>query len=110
MPKVTDVWLKPAAEADIDGLYDFFSLHSQAIAARFEAAIRLVFARLSRFPSSGSLLQTRNKRLKKIRAVPVPKFRMYVLFYRELPDGVEVIRVLHGARDAWKLIEDQLWN
>jgi toxin ParE1/3/4 len=28
----------------------------------------------------------------------VPEGR-YVMFYRPLPDGVEIVRVLHGARD-----------
>ena len=26
--------------------------------------------------------------------------KSYVIYYREIPDGIEVVRVLHGARDA----------
>jgi toxin ParE1/3/4 len=32
----------------------------------------------------------------KLRFIPVGS---YLVFYRSLPDGVEIARILHGARD-----------
>jgi plasmid stabilization system protein ParE len=29
-----------------------------------------------------------------------------LIFYRELPDGVEIVRVLHGARDIKHILEN----
>jgi toxin ParE1/3/4 len=29
----------------------------------------------------------------------------YIIFYRPVPDGIQVIRVLHGARDIPELFE-----
>jgi len=34
-----------------------------------------------------------------------PAFRNYLIFYRELADGVEIVRVLHGARDIKRILE-----
>jgi len=31
--------------------------------------------------------------------IPVPGFDKILIFYKALPDCVEVLRVLHGARD-----------
>lgn len=41
------------------------------------------------------------RRHKNIRSWVVTEFTSYLIFYRELPDGsgVEIVRVLHGARD-----------
>jgi toxin ParE1/3/4 len=33
------------------------------------------------------------------------EFPMYVVIYRPLPDGVEILRVVHGARDLGRLLD-----
>jgi len=38
----------------------------------------------------------------RLRSLPVGN---YIIFYRPLPSGIEVIRVLHGARDLPALFE-----
>jgi len=45
-------------------------------------------------------------RLHNVRMWPVPKFRRYLVFYRELADVVEIVRVVHGARDLPSLFSD----
>ncbi|MEK7074381.1 MAG: type II toxin-antitoxin system RelE/ParE family toxin [Patescibacteria group bacterium] len=37
--------------------------------------------------------------LKDIRVVPVKDFERYFIFYRSVTEGIEIVRVLHGARD-----------
>ncbi|MFN0059390.1 MAG: type II toxin-antitoxin system RelE/ParE family toxin [Planctomycetota bacterium] len=39
-----------------------------------------------------------------IRSFPVDSF---VIFYRELPVGVQILRVLHGARDVGRILADE---
>ena len=34
-----------------------------------------------------------------LRFWPIKRYRNYLVMYRPLDDGVEIIRVLHGARD-----------
>ena len=31
--------------------------------------------------------------------LPVRKFDNYLIFYRSTPEGLEIVRVVHGARD-----------
>ncbi|BCW99088.1 MAG: hypothetical protein KatS3mg024_1915 [Armatimonadota bacterium] len=33
-------------------------------------------------------------------------FESPLVFYREIPEGIEVIRVLHGARELQVLLDD----
>ena len=34
-----------------------------------------------------------------LRMLRIPKFEKYLVFYRPVPEGTEIIRVLHAARD-----------
>jgi toxin ParE1/3/4 len=34
---------------------------------------------------------------------PIGGFEKYLIFYLPLPDGIDVIRVVHGARDIERL-------
>lgn len=40
-----------------------------------------------------------------IRVWADPGFRNHLIFYRPLTDGIEVVRILHGARDWVTMIE-----
>lgn len=39
-----------------------------------------------------------------VRVFPVSRFKKYLVFYRPIQDGIEVLRVLHGARDIKGLL------
>lgn len=54
---------------------------------------------LSNFPEIGRL---REELAPNLRSFPV---RNYVIFYRPMSDGIQLIRILHGARDIPKLFE-----
>jgi toxin ParE1/3/4 len=41
-----------------------------------------------------------------VRSWRVEGFRRYLIFYRELPDRIQIWRVLHGARDLLQTLTD----
>jgi toxin ParE1/3/4 len=45
------------------------------------------------------MLESKNIDLQGVRWFPVKGFPKVLVFYRPLNDGVEVLRVLHGAQD-----------
>ena len=47
----------------------------------------------------GSVHSFNNKELAGLRMLRIPKFEKYLIFYRPVPEGTEIIRVLHAARD-----------
>jgi toxin ParE1/3/4 len=61
---------------------------------------------LSRAPELGRLFALPNRDLSGIRVWPVRGFRKILVFYRPGSGGVEVIRVVHGARDFAALFDD----
>lgn len=43
-----------------------------------------------------------------LRVAPLSRFKKYPVFYRPMPGGIEVLRVLHGARDIRGILADDL--
>lgn len=66
---------------------------------RFLDAAGATFRELARKPDLGALGEFRSPYLAGIRRWRVKGFKNYLIFYRQREDGIEVIRVLHGARD-----------
>jgi toxin ParE1/3/4 len=55
---------------------------------------------LADMPGIGRAWESPLPHLAGIRVYPMPDgFRNYLIFYRPLDDGIEVLTILHGARD-----------
>jgi toxin ParE1/3/4 len=91
--------IRPLASADIDNLAHFISTDSLEAANRFLGSIEQAFARISEQPGIGSRRYALPPYPESLRFWPVPTFAKYLVFYLDLPDCIEVLRVLHGARD-----------
>ena len=74
-------------------------------AYRFFIAARKGFHLLARHPALGRL---RSFSQPGIRSFAVPHFRNYLIFYLPRPTEIQILAVLHGARDLEKAIEDRL--
>ncbi len=82
--------LSPEASNDLDDLSDALS---QAAAARVIDALEKRCQILAQFPGLGTPCEDLATGL---RRSPVGK---YVIFFRASDDGIEVVRILHGARN-----------
>jgi plasmid stabilization system protein ParE len=54
------------------------------------------------------LRKFRNPRLKGVRSWLVSGFENYIIFYRAIPEGIEVLHVYHGARDIEALLGETM--
>ena len=55
-------------------------------------------------PDIGRPYASSHSRLRDVRAISIGRFRNYLIFYRRKADEVEVLRVLHGARDIRSIL------
>ena len=90
MPRVTR---RPLAEADILEIWDYIADDSLADADRWVDRLDEQFRLLATQPMMG---RARDELAPGVRSFP---FGRYVVFYLPLDDGIDVVRVLHGARD-----------
>lgn len=85
--------LTPAAQYDIDGIYQHHAKYSEQFALRVENAIFHALAILEVFPQIGVRTD-----LESIRRWPMPLFH-YAVFYRiSIHEDLDVLRVIDGRR------------
>ena len=90
MPRVTR---RPLAEADILEIWDYIADDSLVAADRWVDRLDEQFRLLAAQPMTG---RAREELAPGVRSFP---FGRYVVFYMPLNDGIDVVRVLQGARD-----------
>jgi toxin ParE1/3/4 len=90
MPQVTR---RPLAETDIREIWDYIADDNLAAADRWLDHLDEQFRVLATQPMMG---RVRDELAPGARSFP---FGRYVVFYVPLDDGIDVVRVLHGARD-----------
>ena len=85
--------LSPLALRDLGEIDDYIGAENRSAAERLLATIEGACTMLAENPAAG---RRRDDLLPGIRSFPVGS---YVDFYRQVGDGIEILRVLHGRRD-----------
>ena len=99
----------PSARRDlVDIFYYFVSKGTISTARRFRIQAEATVERLANMPGTGTRYKPEGPLFADVRFSPVSRFRSYVIFYRAIPGGIEVLRVLHGVRDINALLARQL--
>ena len=62
---------------------------------------------LAGMPGMGTRYEPDEPLYADLRYFPVTRHRKFLAFYRPLPDGIEVLRVLHGARDVAGILAEE---
>lgn len=86
------------AERDLVEIGDFIARDSPPNAARFIAQLEEFCRFLASRPLAGRVRDELSTGLRSF------TYGRYVIFYRVIDDGVEIVRVLHGARDLRRAI------
>lgn len=90
----------PRARRDlVDIFYYYARKGTLPTARRFLRQAEATFQRLAGMPGLGTRYEPHEPIYAGLRFFPVSRFRMYAVFYRPIAGGIEVLRVLHGARD-----------
>lgn len=91
----------PSADIDLLEIWSYISQNSFDAADHFLDQLEQQFDLLASTPFMG---RKRDELLPGLRSV---SYKNYLIFYRTRNDDVEIIRVLHGARDLEKLFKDE---
>ena len=85
---------RPLAGADIAEIWDYIAADSFASA---DAWVDRLDEKLKLLATQPLMGRSRSELSKDLRSMP---FGRYVIFYLPLTDGIDVVRVLHSARDV----------
>ncbi|MCY7346669.1 MAG: type II toxin-antitoxin system RelE/ParE family toxin [Pyrinomonadaceae bacterium] len=94
-----EITKKPQAERDIEECFVYIGEDNLDIAVHFLVAVEDGIEQISRNPFIGSIRNFTNSQIKNLRMWSVRDFTDYQIFYKVEEETIEIIRVLHGARD-----------
>ncbi|HEY1129013.1 MAG TPA: type II toxin-antitoxin system RelE/ParE family toxin [Roseateles sp.] len=84
---------RPRAEADIFEIWDYIAEDSLAEADRW---LDRLDEKLNLWATQPAMGRQRDELAPGLRSFV---FGRYVVFFQPLPDGIDIVRVLHGSRD-----------
>jgi len=90
---------RPRAHEDIRELALYIARDNPDAALRFIDAVEATCTRLAEMPKIGAVRTFAHPALAGIRMLPTRSFENYLIFYLPAADGIDVVRVIHGARD-----------
>lgn len=97
----------PQARRSIATIIDYLLIESsQAVALRFAEEVDEAFDYLTKWPNIGSPRRFRAARLVGIRSLSIRSFPNHRIYYRKIPSGIEIIDVVHAARDLPRALGD----
>ena len=89
----------PEAARDLYRRASYLHDDSPATAARFVRAADAAFRKLAQFPYLGGSCEFRNPAFADLRVFQIKRFPRDLVFYRPIPGGVLIVRVLHSSQD-----------
>jgi toxin ParE1/3/4 len=99
---------RPAAKRDLIEHFVYLGEEAGLAAAeRFTDAAKESFERLRKTPAIGSPCEFLNPVWAGLRRWPIIGFSNYLVFYRYRAAKIEIVRVLHGARDIEAMFENR---
>jgi toxin ParE1/3/4 len=97
-----------AARQDlVDIVYHYLREKTPTTARRFRNQAEATVQRLAEMPGLGSLYEHNHPALAGLRFFPVSSFKKYLVFYRPVAGAIEIVRVLHGARDIARILSEE---
>jgi plasmid stabilization system protein ParE len=91
--------LDPCVEDELWEIWKYIAKDNPEAASRVVEAAYAAFESLAATPGLGALRRFRDPRLRGIRCWRGAGFDKYLVFYRCVTHGVQVLHVYHGARD-----------
>lgn len=80
---------------------------SPSVARKVLTDVERAWELLATFPELGSPWLTGHRDYIGLQTWVVRRYKKYVIFYRPVPDRIEVIRVVYGPRDLEKMIDEE---
>jgi toxin ParE1/3/4 len=93
---------RPLAKIDLADIWDYIAEDTESRADAFIDAIDQKFNVLAEQPAMG---RPREELAEGLRSFPIGQ---YIIFYQTVPGGIEIVRVLHGARDLGAIFNSDI--
>ncbi len=104
---IRGVRLRRFARRELEEIADFLADRNEAAALRFGAAVEDSLRRIAETPGIGHPWTAGDTLLRGVRTWPLSGYESILIFYRPSPRGIEVMRIVHGARSLPAILEEE---
>lgn len=94
----------PQAACDLDECAEYIAKDNHTVALKLYDAAEESYRMLMTQPRLGAQYPSQNPLLSDIRFFPIQGFRKYLVFYRSVDNGIEIIRVLGTSRNIKNIL------
>ena len=94
------------AKQDLAEQAEYIRRNNPPAALRFLEAAERAFQNLAAMPGMGGLVESKKSELAGLRCWPIRGFEKHLIFYFMRDEAIDVIRVLHGARNLPAILEE----
>ncbi|MCI0491204.1 MAG: type II toxin-antitoxin system RelE/ParE family toxin [Blastocatellia bacterium] len=91
----------PLAREDFQDIHDYIAAQDPDTALDFVTRLELACEKLANLPQIG---RSREELAAGLRSFPVAR---HLIFYRIIDDGVEIVRILHGAQNIKRIFASE---
>jgi len=103
---VPEIVIRASARREIKAHGIYLEEHAgPQVADRFLAAVKETFEVLATMPRMGPLCGFRRAATRRLRRWAVQGFENWLIFYQPKRNGIEVVHLIHGARDIQSLFD-----
>ncbi|BBD66128.1 plasmid stabilization system [Nostoc commune NIES-4072] len=99
---------RPQVIRDLIDLATYIAQDNLDVSDRFLTAAEATFKQLAKTPAIGKLCQFTHPNLAEIRQISIKGFQRYLIFYRITESAIDILRVIHGARDIELIFDEDL--
>lgn len=103
---MTSIQKRPQVIRDLIELATYMAEDNMDASDRFLVAAEETFKQLAQTPKMGKRCQFSHPNLIDLRQQAIKGFRRYLIFYRLIDSEVEILRVIHGARDIEDIFDN----
>ena len=96
----------PKALFDVEESAVYIGADNLGAALRFLEAAEGTIQLLLENPELGSTRSFKRRGLSGLRSFPIKGFDKHLVFYRPTEHGIDVLRILHGARDLGAIFDE----
>lgn len=99
-----NIIVRSRARDDMAGIFARIAPHNLEAALRVNDAIEHAIAFLGEHPGAGPSCESTRPGTEDFRFWPLKKYTDYLVIYRPTTDGIDVVRVVHGALDMHRVL------
>ncbi|MCD6197693.1 MAG: type II toxin-antitoxin system RelE/ParE family toxin [Deltaproteobacteria bacterium] len=99
------IFKTPAAEEDLINLWRYIAQDNPAAADRVHQSAEKTFESIADMPGIGTAYRSKRAKLHGLRFFPLTQYPNYVVYYREIDNGIEIVRVLHAHMEKERRLE-----